>query len=428
MKITMFLFFLLFKHIFNYISIPFKNSKSLSLLQNISNPENIYDALINIDITIDINIGTPFQKIPISLSLNNPYIYITSNILSNGIFNNEKSSSYNEISEISLGDKNYYKNGYYCTDLFNFNNKNTELFFILTTKMEYSTETRKGLIGLSITDYKNNQTLMNQLKTKEIINNYYFFLNYKNFENGDMIFGGTPHEIFPKKYPYTEFRQVNTGGEFPSWEIKFSKFFYGDEIFDKIMKCSLDFSFGMLLVTNSVRLSYYSDFFEKRIENNFCEEIKYNDYFIYSCIDDDNKVHFNELKDFHFINTDLEFDFVFNYNDLFVSFNNKKYFLITSQISSLEFRFGKPFFKKYTIVFNSDNKQIGNYIKVLNEEEKENWFKRNIIALIIIICLLIILIGIGIFFGGKLFKKKKKRINEVDDNFDYQSGDKIIDE
>ena len=107
----------------------------------------------------------------------------------------------------------------------------------------------------------------------------------------------------------------------------------------------MDFNFGMISVGVNVKHEFYDDFFKKRIDSGLCEEYIYNDFYIYSCIDDDKKVKFNELKDFHFYHHELEYDFIFSYKDLFINFNNRKYFLITYKINSMTATFGKPFFR-----------------------------------------------------------------------------------
>ena len=65
----------------NYISIPFKNSRSLSSLPSSASSEQICEYLIETDLTVNIKVGTELQVVPMSLSLWNKYIYITSNIL-----------------------------------------------------------------------------------------------------------------------------------------------------------------------------------------------------------------------------------------------------------------------------------------------------------------------------------------------------------
>ncbi len=175
----------------------------------------------------------------------------------------------------------------------------------------------------------------------------------------------------------------------------------------------------MISVSVFIKNEFYDDFFEKRIKNGYCEESLYKDNYIYSRIDDDNKVKFNELKDFHFYNAELEYDFVFTYEDLFITYKNRRYFLITYKKSSVTI-LGKPFFRKYTMVFNPDNKQIGHYIKVENknnENDNENDTKKIIpIIIIVILIIIIIILGIAIF---KLFGRKKRKKNELDDDYDY---------
>ena len=139
----------------------------------------------------------------------------------------------------------------------------------------------------------------------------------------------------------------------------------------------------------------------------------------YSCINDESKVKFNELKEFHFYHNELEFDFVFNYKDLFITFNNRKYFLITYKFNSMSATFGKPFFKKYMMVFNSDNKQIGHYIKeeIISGENEEKSGSKTILFIAVII-ILVAIISFLVYILNKLLKRKKRK-NELDENFDY---------
>ena len=419
--------FLLLIYISNaqYISIPFKNSRSLfSLLKNL-NTEKIYDYLIETDITINIEIGTPPQIIPTSLSLWNKYIYITSNELDIGLYDKNKSLSFETNNEEAFSDQLYYKKGLYCSDIFHFhsdnNLKNEKLSFILAKSMEYSTEYRKGLIGLQITSYKQEDTFINQLKRKELINNYYHFMYFKDEDNGEFVIGTLPHEYDNKKYSYINFRQVNAREISQSWELTITNIKYGETKFDdKIF--DLDFKFGMISVSLMMKHAYYNDFFEKRIKKGLCEEFIYKNYYIYSCINDEKKVKFKELKDFHFYNKGLENDFVFTYKDLFITINNRKYFLITYKINSMTTILGKPFFKKYTIGFNPDNKQIIHYIK--EEVDKSSLNKKNIYFILVIILLIVILISLGYILFKFIRKKARKTI--IDENYEYFPEEKKL--
>ena len=277
-------------------------------------------------------------------------------------------------------------------------------------------EYRKGLIGLQIVSYNQEQTLINQLKTKKLINNYYYFLQFTKEDEGLFVLGNPPHEFDSSRYSFSDFRQVNTKNGM--WEINIFKMQYGDSEFSS-KNYFLDFNFGLISVGVDFKNEFYNDFFAKRIDNGLCEENIYKEYFFYSCINDESKVKFNELKEIHFYHHELEFDFVFNYKDLFITFNKRKLFLITYKLNSMSTTFGKPFFKKYMMVFNSDNKQIGHYIKeeiISGENEEKSGTK--MILFIAIIIILVAIITFLVYILNNLLKRKKRK-NELDENFDY---------
>ena len=107
---------------------------------------------------------------------------------------------------------------------------------------------------------------------------------------------------------------------------------------------------------------------------------------------------------------------------------------------------GEPFLSKFKLVFNPDQKTIGFYNPNLpkinndiyeknkmgndNEEiyEKEKFLKKNnLLFYIFSITIIIILLGIIIYLAQKLHKVRKKRPNDIDDNYNYtEAEDPII--
>ena len=416
------IFIILIYHInpSSYIKLPFKNQRSISSLSSNEISNKIFDYLLKTDITIDLKIGTKPQIIPMSLSLQNKYIYITPNTLINGLYNKDNSITFNSNGETPLADFSFFKQGIFCNETFIFDSgeeiKEDNITFILTTEMANEDEERKGLIGLQIVSYRQEYTFINQLKQKKLINNYYNFIQFTQEDEGYFIIGSQPHEYNSNKYSSSNLRQVNTKEISSIWELYIHNIKYGENDFDS-KSYFLDFNFGMISVGVNIKTEFYNDFFKERINKGLCQENIYKDYYIYSCINDDKRVKFNELKEFHFVHIELEYDFVFDYNDLFINYNNRKYFLITYKINSIATTLGKPFFKKYMMVFNPDNKQIGHYIKeeeIKNEENKD--FKS--IALIVIIIILIVIISFLGYMMNKILKRKKRK-NELDENFEY---------
>ena len=424
MNTYLILLLILIVHFINssYIKLPFKNSRRTSSLSNNESSKKILEYLLEADITIDLKVGTKSQTIPMSLSLQNKYIYITSNIISFGIYDRDKSNTFITKEESPLPDLSYFKKGIFCNDTFIFDSENNikanDMPFILITEMANENEYRKGLIGLQIVSFRQEDTLIKQLKMKNLINNYYHFLYFTKEDEGYFIMGNQPHEYDSSRYSFSNFRQVNIKERSQIWELNIMNVKYGETEFSS-KNYYFDFNFGMISVGINVKNEYYNDFFRKRIDAGLCEEYIYNDFYIYSCINDDKKVKFNELKDFHFYQYELEYDFRFNSNDLFITFEDRKYFLITYKINSMTTTFGKPFFKKYTMVFNPDNKQIGHYIKEKQiSEEKRGKSDWKTILLIIVILILLIIISVLGYMINKIFKRKKRK-NELDENFDY---------
>ena len=146
--------------------------------------------------------------------------------------------------------------------------------------------------------------------------------------------------------------------------------------------------------------------------------------------------------------------FELSYEDLFISISDNIYFLIIFRKEGLyqtnqTWKLGIPFLKKYQIIFNTDTKRIGYYVKDktninndnndnnnLNKNIKENNNKdsldffskiKNLISLrsFLEIIIIIIFIVIIICFGKKLYNyrnKQKKPFELQDEDYDYFSN------
>ena len=114
--------------------------------------------------------------------------------------------------------------------------------------------------------------------------------------------------------------------------------------------------------------------------------------------------------------------------DLWIEINGYKYFMIIKTLDlENNWYFGKPFFKRYQLVFDYDNKIIGFY-KYINETGKENYEDKKdrpiLVYILIIIGLVLIIIGL-VFLLIKCYfiLPRKKRANELsDDNYDYSDA------
>ena len=188
------------------------------------------------------------------------------------------------------------------------------------------------------------------------------------------------------------------------------------------------------------------DIWKKYFNTNKCHETKFiindfekndidsklpDEYTIYYC-DKDVDISKIGIGNLSFIDKNSNYSFIFNSEFLWEEKNGYKYFkIIKHEFYNEYWYFGKPFFQKYHLVFDYDNKKIGLYTKILNEGEKDdnNNKNKNLIIFIIVIIGLIIIIGVLIYILIKNYKKftKRKRANELmDDNYDYESNDSNI--
>jgi hypothetical protein len=119
----------------------------------------------------------------------------------------------------------------------------------------------------------------------------------------------------------------------------------------------------------------------------------------------------------------MNYTFVINLKELYEEINGLYYFMVFyDKFLPNKWTLGIPFLRKYQMVFNQDKKIIGVYTHIGNSINFGN------ILLNILIIILFSAIVILAFFYYKFFKKKNRKIrsNEIDDNYDYISNEKLI--
>ena len=119
---------------------------------------------------------------------------------------------------------------------------------------------------------------------------------------------------------------------------------------------------------------------------------------------------------------DIETQFVFTYKDLFIKENNEYIFGIVfdEDVDAKDptWIFGKPFMKKYELVYDLDRKIIGLYKE--GSESPSEKSKVNVVFIILLIILILAVAGLSYFIFFYLKKTRKSRAFELnDDNFDY---------
>ena len=223
----------------------------------------------------------------------------------------------------------------------------------------------------------------------------------------------------------------------------------------KISICSTiaegEFEFTMQLIVGSssykelISKHFFQDYFRKEI----CMQEEYKldiNYFLIRCKKETFQNNISQFPDLFIYNRGLQNTFDLSYKDLFITLGDYIYFLVIFRkegpYPNRTWRLGIPFLKKHQIIFNSDTKRIGYYvknkikIKDKNNESKKNnnknsniFFKnikefislRTFLEIIIILFFIIILI----YFAKQLYNfrtKQKKPYELQDEDYDYYSN------
>ena len=265
---------------------------------------------------------------------------------------------------------------------------------------------------------------------------------------GYFIFGEEVNddESEKEKIKYTKI-QASSG---LAWDIKFDKIFTkinnnneNKNNFTEYIKETISVGFvanyPYIIGTKEFYEYINETFFNNLVKKNLCycnNLINNGKYLSYAC--DSKSQYFmdylnNNFPDIVFVHRELGVNFTLNKNDLFAynSFNNSDtnlYFLILYTLESrfyIPWQLGIPFLKKYRLSFNYESKMIGYYANDGNiiEKNKNNFklFNSTIFKIIVIIILSAIIFILGMKMEKYLQKNRKKKANELDDNYEYES-------
>ena len=420
------LFIISIKSILSSVIIPFKNKMQENLNNN--KLENLYLTKI----TSNLKMGTPLQEIELYIQLQEDNIIILnsdSQYCSSKIkcFNSGLSSTFNtpdkEEKDFNLPQIDSAKRS---IDKLNLNSELTinEIEFLLTNEILYK---KSGILGLRMPDANAQFNLIKQLKKKNIINSYIFFINFpdkKNFYEGEIIIGEYPHDFNSKKYKKEniEKRQVSysptkTLGQDYIFECK--KIFYGEKLVIKEQDISFIFESVSFRASFDLKKILDEDFFNKYYKNNECEIKIYKESIIKNStyIVCKNNIDISKMKSLKFQIEDYLEEIILTPEDLFLKIDNELYFLIYFEdYWKMKWTFGYNFFRKYMVFFDQDNKMIGFYLKKKGG---------NVSFFVIFFCIL--LLGVIIFLAFNIYKliKNKKKMKAKELIEDLMNTDEI---
>ena len=417
--LILFILFII-KNITTLLVIPFDRISDIFSNDDLEVAKNIFTNLIYCNISV----GKPSQSIPFIISFDKEVTFISDEGISIPKFDPKKSETFKKLSDKYVNYKfENLKTGYNASESFQIMNENYNLVnipnmpFIFCTKLEKRFNFSASL-GLKLKTY-NNKNVFNfieNLKSKNIINSEVFSFKFFDDGTGELLIGSFPHE-YDNNYDSKDLLQSSSleFGMSHNWFLRINSVFYGEKMIlggeDELFEFSPEK--GMIVLNKKMQNIIYEEFFRKFIDQKKCIKIKItNNYHNFVCED---TIDLSTFKPISFIHIGMEFNFKFEAKDLFYHYYDRYFFLVAFGDTKYIY-LGKPFFKKYQLIFNQDSKQLSLYSKISNNNTRLNKIK-NILPLILIIILSLMIL----YLGRKLYiyKVKKLKMNELIDNFDY---------
>ena len=397
-----------------YLNFHFKKSTK----EQKQYPENV----LQNDLEVTIQIGTPPQSIDFNLRSKDYTFFVTSSQINlpYKLFNDKESTSLVRISKSESTTQNMdYSKGFKISESIYINDKEYKgITLMLGTELAYN---ECGALGLRLSnshENSNDLSFIYQMKQLANLDSYAFTLKYKNDEEGDLIIGAYPHVYdnrFNEKFFYYSKAGNNKNGV--NWVLNFDVIRYDNKSINIGPKKSLiKIEYGLIQAPYK-----YKNYFKTNFYGDKCQE-RFNSKRNVTLIHCGNNFDITTFKNMTFIMKDIDIEFILTYNDLFIKENNEYIFGIVfdEDIDAKDptWIFGKPFMKKYELVYDLDRKIIGLYKE--GKEVGEEKGKVNIFIVIVVIILAIVVIGLIIFIINYLKKPRKSRAFELnDDNFDY---------
>ena len=300
---------------------------------------------------------------------------------------------------------------------------------------------------------KESNNIIESFKSREIINNYQWILNYTSENEGFLILGANISQLisnFDENNLYKSY-SIRGGSDYP-WMIKISKIECGENNYTinyNEINAQIDNDYSLFIGGNSYMIYIENNYFSEYIYKNICIKnlINYNNenirYHIIEC--DKEKFSISDIKKYPKLSFKMRsFDkkFIFEGKDLFIETKYKFFFSIIFSYTWREsWIFGKIFLRKYPTIIDLDTKLIHIYNNYNNEnndasekedkKEEDNSIKLSgkflFIIILIIIALICIFSILFYFLGKNLNKIRKKKANELNDEYDYTlAGEKSI--
>jgi len=399
------------------------------------NPKNFPSLFFETNYYTNITLGSNNQIIPMRLSFKYYHSFITIVNYTGGDFikfDPDKSTTYEKK---NFGERYFVfiniRKGIDSKENFHLKSKDNKLIYCNNIEFILATDLLDNISGdlgmkLSTKDEQFNRLLnfsfIINLHKNNYIKRQIFTINFFNENKGEIMIGNTPDDysnldIETFKYSYAP---VNDDGY--SWGFK-DLISYLDN-----KKINIKYEYAEFQIESNI-ISPVSNYLQKINEiffNNLsndskCIFVNNNNYFhFYHCDKDINIINFPILKIYQ---KEINYSFELTSDDLFEDYGDRKYFLVNFlNNDDNKWILGKPFLKKYNFTYSFDSKTVGLFFGIKEQKEqkrsKDYEFNKVWIFVIVFAVIIIILAGVIVILLKKI--PRKKRVNELEENFDYK--------
>ena len=437
------------KYCFSYIIYPFKTRKPQ--VENIENNITLlFRSLLDNNIFINIEVGEPKQLIDAFLRIDsdiiyfseknktdlnpnykNPQIYDVNLSLDN--FYDKNSSTTFEMTDKSASVFN--DNGKYSNDIIHFKTDKNDIE--LRTSFALLKHTRANfpcVIGFKLLKYEDYRpyNLIEQLKSNDTINSYFWMINYTSEYEGNLIIGEQSHGFDPVHYKEEDLKNAYTFvyRTITEWGLRFDEITFMERNFRPYHECIFKYELNYILGID-VFQKEIDKYFNESILNGTCfkEYVKYpyGPHTFYYCNKEKYKDNVKYFPSLRFQHNELEYIFELDYKDLFMEKDDKIIFMVFFDGIGMDWGLGKPFLRKYPFLMDPNSKVLKFYTKTYfennNKKNENTQLKAFVIKIVVIAVGLIVLLVLGVIFGKYYFKDKKKPMNVIDDDYEYKTNE-----
>ena len=422
MEILLFIFTFIFIQCSSVFKLPFyRNNPKLTNI----NPEDFPVYYFETNYYTNITIGSNNQMLPMQLSFKYFHTFATIYNYTGGDyikFNPDESSTYTK----TYGQRAFFdiniKSGINSIESFKLKEINGGLISCNNIEFILGTIPLKNISGELGLKLSTKDESFNRLLNFGFINNLYknkhiefmvFSIGFFNENQGEIIIGHKINNTDEKSY-------VPVNDEGYSWGFQnFVSYLNGKRINIKSEYAEFQIESNIINPVINYVEKINRSFFEPLLNESKCIFINNNDYFhFYHCDKDINIENFPILTLYQ---QNLNYTFELTSNDLFEDIGDRKYFLVNfANNNDKKWILGKPFLKKYNFTYNFDSKTVSLFYGLKNEDSgnPDTPFNKLWIYIIIALVIIAILIGVIIIIAKKI--PRKKRVNELEENFDYK--------